>query len=150
VSACLGTEERPRRRSGAPSPLLPLKSTVAGCAVPGQLGGPPGRLSTIPQRLAFPPARNSLHLSYTHPGAGRRSTSSSASGSSTSRTTLGACCATLSGSGARTGGRSEQSSNRSIVSRPRLADRQRGGEVACGVSYLTRSFEDIAERKVSK
>ena len=54
VSAWLGTEERPRRRSGAPSPPMPPTSTVAGRAVPGQLGGPPRRLSTTPQRLAFP------------------------------------------------------------------------------------------------
>ena len=132
VSAWLGTEERPRRRSGAPSPLLPLTSTVAGRAVPGQLGGPPRRLSTTPQRLAFPPAREPLHLSYTHPGAGRRSTSSSASGSSTSRTTLGACCATLSGSGARTGFRSEallssQSFHREQGTACRRAARRRGG-----------------------
>ena len=90
------------------------------------------RLSTTPQRLAFPPARKPLRLSYTHPGAGRRSTSSSASGSSTSRTTLGACCATLSGSGARTGFRSEallssQSFHREQGTACRRAARRRGG-----------------------
>ena len=63
VSAWLGTEERPRRRSGAPSPPMPPTSTVAGRAVPGQLGGPPRRLSTTASLLPLSASPSRRHAS---------------------------------------------------------------------------------------